>query len=113
MAPGGRRIKAIEAEIRTAQARLRVLMAELNAASKARLDGIIAAFDAGSEFADIARRFETDKSYVRTVVCRAGRSNRKRVLRDLTPAQQRFYHKLCTQGFTYRAARQAAIALAP
>jgi hypothetical protein len=101
----------LQAEIAAAALRLAELGRERTRVQAARRAGIVADFDAGLRRAEIARKWGVPYGHVAAVLHRAGRTERVRRARGLSPAQRADYDRLVRQGVSTSLARTIALAL--
>jgi len=101
----------IQAEIAAAALRLRELGREKTRIRANRRAGIVADFDAGLRRAEIAAKWGVRYGHVSAVLHRAGRTERTRRARGLTPEQRADYDRLIRQGVSTALARRIALVL--
>jgi len=107
-----RRLREIQRDIAAAAMTLAALEKERDEARAARQRGIVADFDAGLARAAIAARWEVDYGYVAGVLHKAGRTEKTRRAKDLTPAQRRHYEIALRGGASSTLARRIAESVA-
>jgi len=103
-----RRLPEIQRDIAAAAMTLAALEKERAAARAARQRGIVADFDAGLARAAIAARWEVDYGYVAGILHKAGRTEKTRRAKDLTPVQRRHYEIALLGGASSTLARRIA-----
>jgi hypothetical protein len=108
-----RPVAAIQADIAAAALRLAELESERSLSRAARRNGIVADFDSGMARRDIAAKWQVGYGCVSAVLHQAGRTERTRCARGLTPEQRAQYDKLLRLRVASVLARSIACAIAP
>ena len=107
-----RRLREIQDDIAAAAVTLAALEKERDEMRAVRQLGIVADFDAGLARAAIAAKWDVDYGYVAGVLHKAGRTEKTRRAKDLTPDQRRHYESALRGGASSALARRIAEAVA-
>ena len=107
-----RRLREIQDDIAAAAVTLAALEKERDEMRAVRQLGIVADFDAGLARTAIAVKWGVDYGYVAGVLHKAGRTEKTRRAKDLTPDQRRHYESALRGGASSALARRIAEAVA-
>lgn len=106
-----RTIEAIDAELLAANTRLAQLKIERTEAVSARRREIIKAYDDGARRQQIVAAFGITYAALSGILFQAGRTEKLRLARGLTPKQEAEYRRLTRAGVPSRTARNIALAV--